>query len=130
MRTFAHSKAAPLQFQQAFTRFKAGFLTLIFLASWAVKVGHMIFQHHAHRSVPVCEAARQGQTTHLHDARYQPDDCSICAFLFAIPELIPISALPVLAAAAANCCVPAPPAILLATAADSVSSRGPPVLCA
>ncbi len=130
MRTFAYSKAKPLQFQQAFTRFKAGFLTLIFLASWAVKVGHMIFQHHAHRSVPVCEAAHQGQTTHLHDARYQPDDCSICAFLFAIPELTPISALPAFAAATTHRCAPAPPAFLLAAAVDSVSSRGPPALCA
>ena len=44
----------------------------------------------SHHAVPVCESGHTSPATHLHDARFNPDDCSICAFLFAVSELIPV----------------------------------------
>ncbi len=44
--------------------------------------------NHVHHALPVCETGHKTPATHLHDERYNPDGCSVCAFLFAVPELV------------------------------------------
>lgn len=66
-------------------------MALIFAAFWSLKTAHVLFWHHAHHNAPVCEAAHDERASHLHDERYNPDDCSICAFICAIPEIQPVS---------------------------------------
>ena len=69
-------------------------LLLIFLTMWSVKMGHAFFAHHRHTDRPVCEAALDHSTAHLHDERYAGEDCSLCAFVLAVPDVFSISALP------------------------------------
>jgi len=77
--------------QQAQVQIKTTLLGIVLLASLMLKSGHQLLLHHEHPAKPVCEAAHAGKSTHLHDERYNPDTCSICAFLFATPELVPVS---------------------------------------
>jgi len=105
----------------------AGLLALVFVFSWSLKTAHTLFMHHAHHDVPVCEAAYDGSSSkHFHDERYHPDDCSVCAFIFAIPEIVSVPVLlqpPVLVAARAFI---APPTPFRPVEADAVRLRGPP----
>ncbi|MBK9338936.1 MAG: hypothetical protein IPM98_21320 [Lewinellaceae bacterium] len=73
--------------QQAQLRINTALLALVFLMSLTLKTGHLLLLHHDHQDIPTCEAGHDSHTAHLHDERYNPDDCSICAFLFATPEL-------------------------------------------
>ncbi|MFN0014352.1 MAG: hypothetical protein ACKVU2_07365 [Saprospiraceae bacterium] len=66
-------------------------LCFAFLASLTLKSGHALLLNHTHHAVPVCDAGHDNASAHLHDERYNPDDCSICAFLFAVPELVCVS---------------------------------------
>lgn len=50
-----------------------------------------MFRGHIHHAIPVCESGHKTPASHLHDSRYNPDDCSVCAFLFAVTELVPVS---------------------------------------
>ncbi|MCC6459276.1 MAG: hypothetical protein IT260_02320 [Saprospiraceae bacterium] len=114
--------------QTTYGRLQAGLLALIFLASWALRSGHTLLVHnHAHHDVPVCTAEKEGhRTVHLHDERYQPDDCSVCAFLFATPELIPVVfALPAIQPAA-DPGLPHPADVRTAAFGGPVLPRGPP----
>jgi hypothetical protein len=82
-------------------RFGAGLFTLLFTISTMWQAGHVFFQHqHDRHALPVCLAAHDDSGgTHLHDQRYQGETCSLCAFIFAVPELIEWPALPALPAA-------------------------------
>lgn len=73
--------------QQAQSRINTALLALVFLMSLTLKTGHLLLLHHDHHDAPTCEVGHDSNTAHLHDERYNPDDCSICAFLFATPEL-------------------------------------------
>ncbi|MEQ1747633.1 MAG: hypothetical protein ABMA02_19550, partial [Saprospiraceae bacterium] len=66
-------------------------LCFVFLVSLTLKSGHALLLNHIHHAVPTCETGHDAAGAHLHDGRYNPDDCSICAFLFAVPELVSIS---------------------------------------
>ncbi len=66
-------------------------LGLFLLASMMLKTGHLLMLEHAHHHVPVCPSEHNNHATHLHDERFNPDTCSICAFLFAVPELPPLA---------------------------------------
>lgn len=76
--------------QQTSIQLKTALLGLVFLASTMLKTGHLLLLHHDHHETPVCEIGHNDSGTHLHDERYNPDDCSICAFLFAVPELVSV----------------------------------------
>ena len=110
------------------TQIKAGLLALLLGVSWSLRMGHALLMHHTHRDLPVCEAAQQGNATHLHDERYHPDDCSVCAFLFAIPDLVGVSFLLERPERIARRSLPVfiPPCLTART--NSVQLRGPPVL--
>ena len=107
-------------------RFKSGLLALIFIAEWALKLGLTLFFHHAHHDAPVCVAAHECIVAHVHDARYLPDDCSMCAFLFAIPELITVAVWLEPTPAVTERITQAYLTPLLSPGGDSVNSRGPP----
>ncbi|MBK8965515.1 MAG: hypothetical protein R3D58_21365 [Saprospiraceae bacterium] len=73
--------------QQKYIRLNTALLGLFLLASMMLKTGHLLMLEHTHHHVPVCTDDHDKHATHLHDERFNPDACSICAFLFAIPEL-------------------------------------------
>lgn len=112
--------------QQKQTQIKTALLGLVLLASLMLKSGHQLLQHHEHPAKPVCEAEHTGNSTHLHDERYNPEHCSICAFLFATPELAPVS---VWLKKAIPCVADNPLALpipLLQSAYHATRLRGPP----
>lgn len=60
---------------------------------WMLKMSHALASHHRHTDRPVCEAASDRSDTHLHDERYAGEDCSLCAFVLAVPDYISFSVL-------------------------------------
>lgn len=115
-----------LNTQTIYTHIKAGLLALVFVASWSVKTIHGLCMHHEHHDVPVCEAAHEGNVQHLHDERYTPEDCSVCAFIFAVPEIVCVpvfSPLPVPAEKRETTTLPSP---YRPVYGDAVRLRGPP----
>lgn len=94
-----------------------------------LKTGHLLMLEHAHHHVPVCAAEHDQHATHLHDERFNPDSCSVCAFLLAVPDLAPLTT-------ALNPPQPLagrkPTGIVfphLCASAQAIRLRGPPVLC-
>jgi hypothetical protein len=67
----------------------AALLLLIgFSASWMLRAGHALLDHHDHTKHLVCETAAKEGTFHIHDERYAPKpECSLCAFWFSVAEL-------------------------------------------
>ncbi len=65
-------------------------LLLLFLAFWSVKTGHVLLMHHHHADHPVCAAASDNSTAHLHDERYAAEDCTLCAFVPSVQEVFTI----------------------------------------
>lgn len=62
-------------------------ILLLLLASQMVRTGHWLL-HHAHHETLPCSAREEGPNTfHLHDERYSAEDCFVCAFWFAFPDL-------------------------------------------
>lgn len=113
--------------QSTYGRFQAGLLALIVFAAWALRTGHALLLHHAHHDVPVCMAEKEGhRTVHLHDERYKPDDCSVCAFCFATPELLPAVLALVVTQPAADAVLPHPPDAQTVAFDGPVLLRGPP----
>lgn len=88
----------------------------------------MFFLHHEHVSTPVCDTRHEGKGIHLHDAGTHADDCSVCAFLFATPELTVQPALVTPIGGFADVAEPAYEKPGVKTACDTTSKRGPPVL--
>ena len=84
--------------------------------------------HHEHADRPSCEVATNHQGTHLHDERYAGEDCSLCAFVLAIPDVFSIS---VLISPAAQLPDTAQQMLYenrhIHTVFDTISLRGPPV---
>ena len=115
-----------LKTQTIYTHIKAGLLALVFVASWSVKTAHSLCMHHEHHDVPVCEAAHKGNTKHLHDERYAPEDCSVCAFIFAVPEIVCVPVFSPLPAPAENRETAAMPSAYRPVYGDAVRLRGPP----
>lgn len=105
-----------------------GLLALVFVSSWSLKTVHTLVMHHAHHDVPVCAAAYEGSSKHFHDERYQPDDCSVCAFIFAVPEIVSVSVLLQPPALVAGREMANPPSRCYSVDPDSVRSRGPPFI--
>lgn len=103
-------------------------MVLAFAASWALKVAHHWCMHHTHREVPVCAAAHQGTAKHLHDERYNPDDCSICAFIFAVPELVTVSVPLARTPVVLRRLLPAYSLPFISTQPNTARLRGPPVV--
>jgi len=105
-------------------------LALVFAAACSLKTVHSLLLHHAHADHPVCEAAYEHQGVHLHDERYSPDDCSLCAFVLSVPEMLSISAFVTRAVKLPDSESPnfyhAP--VNSKTACDSTLRRGPPVI--
>ncbi len=63
-------------------------LGVLFAASTGLKTGHLLLHHHHHRETLPCSARHeQGNPFHLHDERYSAEDCLVCAFWFATPEM-------------------------------------------
>ncbi|MBK7936199.1 MAG: hypothetical protein IPJ82_03600 [Lewinellaceae bacterium] len=112
----------------SYRRFGALALILVFSATWSLKSIHEFFRHH--HDHPVCTAAFDGQTTHLHDERYIGDDCSLCAFVLFVPEVITITALVATPSKLPDTVPPVfyQPPSGSKTACDSTLRRGPPVI--
>lgn len=109
-------------------RASAIFLVLVFLAAWSLKSVHEFFRHHSDH--PVCTATVKGGGKHLHDERYIGDNCSLCAFVLFVPELLSITTL---VAPANRPPDSLPPDFYQApfdakTAFDTTLRRGPPVI--
>lgn len=84
-----------MQFNYPYRQIGAWALTLIFATTCSLKSVHNLLLHdHDHDAHPVCEAAYSHDGLHLHDERYNPDDCSLCAFVLSVPELISMAAFP------------------------------------
>lgn len=104
-------------------------LLFVFLAMWSVKMGHAFFAHHQHADRPVCEAAADHSTAHLHDERYAGEDCSLCAFVLAVPDVFSISVLLSPAASTPDTASPTLYESLSGQSAfDTTVSRGPPAI--
>ncbi|MBL7797458.1 MAG: hypothetical protein JNJ90_13265 [Saprospiraceae bacterium] len=100
---------------------------LVLLASLMLKSGHHLLLHHDHGTKPACHTDHTGSSTHLHDERYNPDDCSICTFHFGASEPAPIPVLLLKQQAYTQAC-PLPPATPhLTDTGYSTLLRGPPV---
>ncbi|MFN4255645.1 MAG: hypothetical protein ACK4Q5_11625 [Saprospiraceae bacterium] len=101
-------------------------LAMLFAGTFVLRSAHHLFFHdHAHH--PVCEKtfARDGGT-HIHNEEYKPDDCSACAFLFAIPEIVSITAL-VRQPVAVSDSLPCPVAqFFIGKDCEGTHLRGPP----
>lgn len=82
-----------MQQKISYRHWSACLLVLIFASMWSLKVGHALLAHHEHAEHPVCEAATDHHGAHLHDERYAGEDCSLCAFVLAVPEVFSISVL-------------------------------------
>lgn len=67
-------------------------LLLLFCLSVAARATHHLFFHSAHEHEICSDVQPDFKTTHLHDERYHIDDCSVCAFIFSVPEFVSMSA--------------------------------------
>ncbi len=101
---------------------------VLFCFSAGLRVVHHLFLHQ-HDDREICQDFQHDEkTTHLHDERYQPEKCEVCAFIFSIPEFVSISALVFreskladsLKIEAQKTCVP--------SEVDSIYLRGPPMI--
>ena len=103
-------------------------LAVLFSLTWSLKSVHEFFRHHHDR--PACTATHANPGTHLHDERYIPDDCSMCAFVLCVPELLTINALVVAPLKLPDSIPPVfyQPPTDAKTACDSIFRRGPPVI--
>lgn len=104
-------------------------MTLIFAAACSLKTVHGLLLHHSHAARPLCEAKYDGKGAHIHDERYAANDCSLCAFVLSVPEMLSISALfapPAKLPDSESPVLYQQPAVKK-TACDSTLRRGPPV---
>jgi len=105
----------------------AMFLALLFTTVWSVSSLHDFFLHHEHA---VCEDAYDGKGAHIHDERYEASDCSLCAFVLSVPEVLSFLALPTQPSKLPDSATPnlyhSP--VQSKTACDSTLRRGPPVI--
>lgn len=67
-------------------------LSALFCLSVAARAAHHLFFHSAHEHEICSDFQPDFKTTHLHDERYHFDDCSVCAFIFSVPEFVSMSA--------------------------------------
>ena len=113
----------------SYRQISAGFLALAFVAFWSMKTLHVLASHHSHADHPVCSASDDRSAMHLHDERYASDDCSICAFVLAVPEIISITALLIPTGSEPVTSVPCycPPKCTN-LAKDTTCLRGPPAV--
>lgn len=92
-------------------------------------MGHALLAHHDHADRPTCYVATDHDGTHLHDERYAGEDCSLCAFVLAVPDVFSIS---VLVRPAASLPHMAPTMLYETrhdkTAFDTTDLRGPPAI--
>jgi hypothetical protein len=118
-----------LQKNGPYRQWSARLLVFVFVAMWSLKMGHALLAHHEHADRPTCYVATDHDSTHLHDERYAGEDCSLCAFVLAVPDVFSIS---VLVSTAASL-PPATPPMLYETrhdktAFDTTDLRGPPAI--
>lgn len=63
-------------------------LSVSFWVAEGLRIGHwLLHEKHNHRAFPCSARYDKNRAHHLHDERYSIDDCWICAFWFAIPDL-------------------------------------------
>jgi hypothetical protein len=74
-------------------RWGAATLALVFVAMWSLRVGHVLLAHHHHEAQHVCELSGSTDSahTHLHDAHFLGEDCSVCSF---VVGAVPLPTLP------------------------------------
>ncbi len=63
------------------------FVGISFVASWGLRTGHLLLHCEHHHALPCSARYDESRTYHLHDKRYSADDCWVCAFWFATPDL-------------------------------------------
>lgn len=63
------------------------FMGISFVASWGLRTGHLLLHCEHHHALPCSARYDESDTYHLHDERYSADDCWVCAFWFATPDL-------------------------------------------
>ncbi|TNE49777.1 MAG: hypothetical protein EP344_17850 [Bacteroidetes bacterium] len=102
-------------------------LGVLFLASWGLRTTHLLLLDHVHHVIPACDANHQKHATHLHDARYNPEDCAVCAFLFASPEVVSIAPAFACVKPLVQKTVALPYLLHLSGSEGTIVLRGPPV---
>ncbi|MFN0215973.1 MAG: hypothetical protein ACKVT2_17065 [Saprospiraceae bacterium] len=78
-----------LNLQQTWPYHRIGAWTfvLLFTAFWSLKTTHVLVSHHHDGSEhPVCEAAHDPNSAHIHDERWATEDCTLCAFVVSVSE--------------------------------------------
>lgn len=120
-----------VQHPPTFHKRTAQVLVLLFAAAWLLRTVHGFILHpgHTHDRL-VCTAFYDGRPgkTHLHDKRYAVEDCPVCDFAFAIPELLSVTALLTPPAVLHDSVATILPASERSTLKDTTFRRGPPVL--
>ena len=115
-----------MKIRQRQIHISAALLGFLFFASWMLKSGHFLLADHIHEDKPACDAEHTGKSKHLHDARYSNEDCAVCSFLLAVPELVSVSSSLHAPKPVANKNIQAPVVPFQSGAKDSVRLRGPP----
>jgi hypothetical protein len=102
---------------------------MVFSLGWMLKTAHVLLAHtHDHGEHLVCALDYGQNATHIHDERFAPDDCSLCAFVLSDsepPSLFDIrcSILPPLPRRG----VASLPTLLADRRPSHISLRGPPM---
>ncbi|MDX1912295.1 MAG: hypothetical protein SFV22_12455 [Saprospiraceae bacterium] len=119
-----------MQYQSSYRRIGAGALMLLFTALWSLKTTHGWLLHtHSHEAHPVCSAAYDHHSAHIHDESWAKEDCTLCAFVVSIPEPFSLPEWPFLQHQPPQC---GPGPIYTApfvskSVCDAALRRGPPV---
>lgn len=116
----------------SYRRAGAWALMLLFTALWSLKTTHGWLLHaHSHDTHPVCSAAFDHHTAHIHDETWAKEDCTLCAFVVSIPEPFSLPEWPCLQYRLPQCgpdpIYNAPP--VSRSVCDAAMRRGPPVGC-
>lgn len=119
-----------LQVNWSYRSLSAWALMVFFTAFWSLKTAHvLVLHHHASSDHPVCEAAHDQKSAHIHDKRWANEDCSLCAFVVSVSEPFLLPALPILFSKLPDSESPvfyfAP--VFSKKACDASMLRGPPV---
>ncbi len=57
------------------------------MTAWSLKTMHGFLTHADHHDRPVCLVQHDPSALHIHDARYEADGCTLCAFVLSLAAL-------------------------------------------
>jgi hypothetical protein len=105
----------------------AKLLLSLILLTWTFRMVHGVWLHHDGGTDVSCSAEHRGTAPHWHAGQGEERDCPFCAFVFAVPELLPVAAFaePPVAQPESKAILPQAPAPTR-TADATIRLRGPP----